>query len=88
MKKRDFGILWAGYGTYVSFVIYEMTNGKYKCYKNLNHDSNLWDKYRRIYYGSEKVREQKLTTSGRQGIDKIFNDYRDALEWVWGKRNG
>lgn len=85
MKKRTFGIRWAGYGTYISFVIYEMKNGKYKCYKNLNHDSELYDNYKKIY-GSEKIREKKLTNSGRQGIIKLFDNYREAFNWVWNNR--
>lgn len=85
MKKIDFGIFFTGYDTYVSFVIYKMANGKYKCYKNLSNNSDIYDKYKWCY-DSVKVREKKLTSSGRQGINRIFYSYKDSIKWVWDNR--
>lgn len=81
MRKQNYGIQWAGYGTYLSFVIYEMANGKYKCFKNLHHNSEMYDDYK-CTYGSPLVRERVLTRSAREGIDKVFDTYRDAREWA------
>lgn len=86
MTKRDYGILWAGYGTYISYAIYEMANGKYKCWKCRHHWSDIYDKYRSDFDGNSAMRERVITKSARDGIDKVLNNYREAIEWARNNR--
>lgn len=82
MRKQDFGIQWSGYGTYTSYVIYEMANGKYKCWKCRHHWSEIYDEYRADFDGNSAMRERVITKSAREGINKDFANYREAREWV------
>lgn len=83
MTKRDYGILWAGYNTYVCYVIYTLKNGKFKCYKNKHHNAYLYDNVR--YLSSER-KEREYTRCARDGIDKVLNNYREAIEWARNNR--
>lgn len=82
MRKQDYGIQWAGLRTYISFAIYEMANGKYKCFKHLHHNNEMYYHCEVFPSFSAIVCERVITKSAREGIDKVFDTYREARGWV------